>query len=122
MTTGENHEVLFQKEQIAISSVTFSETLTGSYQTAFTGPGAINMRYAKCEASQTDIANWFIQVLNLLPGADIGDQTVAVSAVATTWPSQITSCAIPVGVCSNRCATQYAGRNMAGKCVGAQRK
>lgn len=101
VTTGENHEVLFQKEQIAISSVTFSETLTGGYQTAFTGPGAINMRYAKCEANKTGIANWFIQVLNLLPSVDIGDQTVTASAVATIWPSQITSCAIPVGVCSN---------------------
>ncbi|SDW05705.1 Tad domain-containing protein [Nitrosomonas communis] len=101
VTTGESHEVLFQNEQIAISSVTFSETLTGGYQTAFTGPGAINMRYARCEANKTGIANWFIQVLNLLPGVDIGDQTVTASAVATTWPSQITSCAIPVGVCSN---------------------
>lgn len=105
ITTGGKHEVLFQKEQIAISSVTFSETLTGGYQTAFTGPGAINMRYAKCEASRTDIANWFIQVLNLLPGVDIGDQTVAASAVATLWPSQITSCAIPVGVCSDSVPT-----------------
>lgn len=101
VTTGESHEVLFQNEQITISSVTFSETLTGGYQTAFAGPGAINMRYAKCEANRTGIVNWFIQVLNLLPGVDIGDQTVATSAVATVWPSQITSCAIPVGICSS---------------------
>ncbi|SFM22643.1 TadE/TadG family type IV pilus assembly protein [Nitrosomonas communis] len=105
VTTGENHEVLFQKEQITIRSVTFSETLTGGYQTAFTGPGAINMRYAQCEASRTGIANWFIQVLNLLPGVDIDDQTVAASAVATLWPSQITSCALPIGVCSNSVST-----------------
>jgi Flp pilus assembly protein TadG len=98
--TGERHDVLFQDEQIVISSVTFSETLAGSYQAAFTNSGATAMRFARCEASKAGIANWFIQVLNLLPGTAIGDQTVAASAVATLAPSQITSCAIPVAVCS----------------------
>jgi hypothetical protein len=100
IATGERHDVLFQDEQIKISSVTFSQTLTGSYQAAFTGSGATAMRFARCEASKAGIANWFIQVLNLLPGTAIGDQTVAASAVATLAPSQITSCAIPVAVCS----------------------
>jgi hypothetical protein len=100
IATGERHDVLFQDEPIKISSVTFSQTLTGSYQAAFPGPGATAMRFARCEASKAGIANWFIQVLNLLPGTAIGDQTVAASAVATLTPSQITSCAIPVAVCS----------------------
>ncbi|SDY66793.1 Putative Flp pilus-assembly TadE/G-like [Nitrosomonas sp. Nm58] len=100
--TGERHDVLFQDEQIVISSVTFSETLAGGYDTAaaFTGLEATKKRFARCEASKAGIANWFIQVLNLLPGTAIGDQTVAASAVATLAPSQITSCAIPVAVCS----------------------
>lgn len=101
ITTGERHDVLFQDEQVIISSVTFSETLAGSYQGAFSGPGATDLRFARCEASRAGIVNWFIQVLNLLPGVDIGDQTVAASAVATLSPSQITSCAIPVGICSS---------------------
>ncbi|SDH42427.1 Tad domain-containing protein [Nitrosomonas sp. Nm132] len=103
-TTGERHNVLFQDEQIVISSVTFSETLAGGYDTAaaFTGLEATKKRFARCEASKAGIANWFIQVLNLLPGTAIGDQTVAASAVATLSPSQITSCAIPVGICSDQ--------------------
>lgn len=101
ITTGERHNVLFQDEQIAISSVTFSTALAGSYQSAFNGPGATDMRFARCEASRAGIANWLIQVLNILPGVAIGNQTVSASAVATLSPSQITSCAIPVGVCSS---------------------
>jgi hypothetical protein len=101
ITTGELHDALFQGEQIIISSVTFSTSLTGGYQSAFSGPGATDMRFARCEASRPGIANWLIQVLNILPGISIGDQTVAASAVASLSPSQITSCAIPVGICSS---------------------
>lgn len=101
IATGERHDVYFQGEQIKISSVTFSEALAGSYSPAFTGTEAIKKRYARCEASKSGIGNWFIQVLNLLPGVAIGDQTVAAAAVATLAPSQITSCAIPVGICSS---------------------
>lgn len=101
ITTGELHDVLFQDEQVVITGVTFSTSLTGIYQSAFTGSGATDMRFARCEASRTGIANWLIQVLNILPGISIGDQTVSASAVATLAPSQITSCAIPVGICSS---------------------
>lgn len=101
ITTGELHDVLFQDEQVVISGVTFSTSLTGTYQSAFTGSGATDMRFARCEASRTGIANWLIQVLNILPGISIGDQTVSASAVATLSPSQITSCAVPVGICSS---------------------
>nr|WP_281722355.1 Tad domain-containing protein [Nitrosomonas nitrosa] len=101
IATGARHNVLFQDEQVVVSSVTFSETLTGSYQSAFTGPGATDLRFARCEVSRAGIANWLIQVLNILPGAGIEEQTVSAAAVATLAPSQITSCAIPVGICSN---------------------
>jgi hypothetical protein len=99
--TGERHHVLFQSEQVAENSVTFSDNLTGSYQSAFVGTGAVDLRFARCEVDRSGIANWFIQVLNLIPGINIGDQTVAASAVATLTPSQITSCAIPVGICGD---------------------
>lgn len=103
IATGERHNVYFQNEQIKISSVTFSEALAGSYSPAFTGTEAIKKRYARCEASKSGIGNWFIQVLNLLPGVAIGDQTVAAAAVATLSPSQQTfsSCPLPVAVCES---------------------
>lgn len=87
---------LFQGEQIAVKNVTFSDTLTGSYRDAFTGTGATDLRFARCEVERTGIANWFLQVLN------IGNQDVRASAVATLYPSQITSCAIPVAICSDK--------------------
>lgn len=99
IATGQRHQVLFQGEQIIVERVTFSDHLTGVYQSAFEGTGALGMRFVRCEVNRSDIANWFIQVLNLMPGVDIGDQRVAASAVATLAPSQITSCAIPVGIC-----------------------
>ena len=105
MTAGMRHDVLFQDEMIALAvddSVTFSQTLNGVYQAkAAIGPTeAVLMQYARCTVERSGIANWFIQVLNLLPGVAIGDQAVAAAAVATRTPSQVTSCAIPVGICS----------------------
>lgn len=99
---GKAHQVEFQQYPIAFTtndSVQFSNALAGSYQPAFVGSGALNMRYARCTVKQDGIANWFIQVLNLLPGAAIGDQTVTAMAVASLSPS-ITTCAIPVGICA----------------------
>jgi hypothetical protein len=99
---GQVHQVEFQQYPIAFTtnnSVQFSDALAGSYQPAFVGSGALNMHYARCTVKRDGIANWFIQVLNLLPGAAIGDQTVTAMAVASLSPS-ITTCAIPVGVCA----------------------
>lgn len=97
---GEQHKVLFQGESIEVKSVQFSDTLTGSYQDAFTGAGATDLRFARCEVERTGIANWFIQVLN------IGNQDVRASAVATLRPGQ-SACAIPIGVCES----ELAGKN-----------
>lgn len=98
--TAEQHKVLFQGEQIVVKSVQFSDVLTGSYQDAFTGVGATDLRFARCEVERKDIANWFIQVLN------IGDRDVSASAVATLVPSQVDddngACPIPVGICENK--------------------
>lgn len=102
IATGIRHNVLFQGEKVVVSSVTFGETLTDSnYRSAFTGPGATDLRFARCEVSRAGIANWLIQVLKILPDASIEEQTVSAIAVATLAPSQITSCAIPVGICSS---------------------
>ncbi len=102
IATGERHRVYFQGEAISISSVTFAVSLVDDYRSAsdIDPAEAVEMRYARCEANRTDILNWFIQVLNLFPGVDIGSQTVAASAVASLPPSQAL-CAIPVSLCSD---------------------
>ncbi|SFI27458.1 pilus assembly protein TadG-related protein [Nitrosomonas sp. Nm34] len=91
-----------------VNNVMFSETLTGSYQDAFEGSGATSKRYARCEASSPSFLNWLIQVLNLLPGVDISEQTVTASAVATLAPSQ-TNCAIPIAVCESELSKKSPG-------------
>lgn len=103
IATGERHRVYFQGEAISISSVAFAVSLVDDYRSAsdIDPAEAVEMRYARCEANRVDILNWFIQVLNLFPGVDIGSQTVAATAVATLSPSQIISCAIPVGLCTD---------------------
>ena len=106
LATGMQHAVLFQSETISLAeddSVTFSQTLNGVFQpkNAIGSVEALLMQYARCTVERADIANWFIQVLNLLPGISIGNQAVSAAAMATRAPSQITSCAIPVGICSS---------------------
>lgn len=106
ITTGTRGAVLFQSEAVQLAvdqDVTFSATLNGTYQikTAFTtAPQIAALRYARCTATRDDIVNWFIQVLNVLPGVNIGNQTVVSTAAATLAPAQ-TTCAIPVSICSD---------------------
>lgn len=105
ITTGTRSAVLFQSEavQLAVNQdVSFSATLNGTYLTKSnftTAPQIAALRYARCTATRSDIANWFIQVLNTIPGNDIGNQTVVSTAAATLAPAQ-TTCAIPVSICS----------------------
>jgi hypothetical protein len=106
MAAGMRHDVLFQGETIALTvdeSVTFSQTLEGVYQakTAMSSSEALLARYARCTVERAGIANWFIQVLNAVPGISIGNQAVAARAVATRSSSQVTSCALPLGICSS---------------------
>lgn len=105
ITTGTRSAVFFQSEPVQVKpdqDVTFSATLNGSYQnkSAFVGaPQIAALRYARCTATRGNIVNWFVQVLNVLPGVNIGNQTVVSTAAATLAPAQ-TTCAIPVGLCS----------------------
>lgn len=105
ITTGTRGAVLFQSEAVQLDvdqDVTFSATLNGLYQTKAnftTAPQIAALRYARCTATRGDIANWFIQVLNVIPGNNIGNQTVVSTAAATLAPAQ-TTCAIPVSICS----------------------
>lgn len=109
IAAGMRHDVLFQGEAISFSvdnNVTFSQTLNGVYQPkiAFTAAEALLAQFARCTVDRTGIANWFMQVMNLMPGISIGNQAVAAGAVATRSPSQTVSCAIPVGICSSALA------------------
>lgn len=114
ITTGGANSVMFQHEPVAYaanSNVTFSQTLNGVYMTKdMYGPTeALAMKYARCTVSRTGIATWFMQVMELLPGIEVGDQSVGATAVASVAPAQ-TNCALPVAVCAS---------DLAGKPVGS---
>ncbi|WP_025915676.1 Tad domain-containing protein [Herminiimonas sp. CN] len=116
ITTGNLNRVIFQSEPVAVnadSSVTFSQTLNGSYQPKFEGEAAKLMKYARCTVNRTSIANWFVQVLNVLPGVSIGSQAVAATAVASVVAAQ-TNCALPVAVCKEKLDTLNPGDWIAG--------
>ncbi len=105
MTTADRHHVVFQSRSVsttANATVDFSETASGPWyhagDLAITNPTVLTMRYARCSVSQSDIKTWLIQVLNVLPGVNVGTQTVSASAVARLQPSQST-CALPVAIC-----------------------
>ena len=112
IATGTRNRVLFQAEPVAVSvdgSIRFSVTLNGSYEpkSALAGRELL-MKYARCTVNRPGIVNWFIQMLNVVPGVAIGNQTVGATAVATLAPAQ-TNCALPVSMC---------GADLTGKPVG----
>lgn len=99
--TGQVNNVLFQSEPVTSISVTFSDVINGTYQAAFEGSSARNMKYARCNTTRTGIANWLVQVLNILPGTTIGPQTVQSTAVAHVVSAQ-TNCALPIALCQEK--------------------
>lgn len=109
--TGIRNLVMFQSEPVALpenSAVTFSATLNAALpwqnKTAFVGytpAQAATIKYVRCTVNRPGIANWFMQVLNILPGVAIGDQTVNATAVASTQGAQ-TNCALPVAICEEK--------------------
>lgn len=105
MATGSRNRVLFQDDPISFvadKSVEFSADLTGGYATkgTYNPTEALTMKFARCTAERTGIANWLIDILNVIPGVNIGTQAVASRAVATLSRAQ-TNCALPVTLCSN---------------------
>lgn len=116
ITTGNANRVIFQSEPVTVntdSSVTFSQTLNGSYQPKFEGEAAKLMKYARCTVNRTGIANWFIQALNSVPGISIGSQAVAATAVASVVAAQ-TNCALPVAICKEKLDTLVPGQWISG--------
>lgn len=102
ITAGSRNQALFQKEQVqlvASNSVTYTDSLSNPFLTKDAATYALDtIKYVRCDVSRVGIAHWFAQVLNALPGVNIGPSTVAAYAVATTTSAQ-TACAIPVFVC-----------------------
>ena len=114
ITAGHQNFALFQQKAVQLntdSNVTFSDALTNPFlpKGSVSKPSAI--KYVKCTTAQTNIANWFIQALNVIPGVNIANAAVSAAAVATVGPSQ-TTCAIPVFVCK-------AGTNVSPPVAGA---
>ena len=105
LTTALRHRVLFQSKTVttqADGSVEFAAGLGGpwyhSSDLAVSNATTLTMRYARCTLVQNNIPTWLIQTLNVLPGVNIGMQSMSASAVARLQPSQ-TTCAMPVAVC-----------------------
>jgi Flp pilus assembly protein TadG len=104
ITTGQRHKILFQSRRVTLSvneHVEFSDSANGSYLTkaGLSNNEILTKRYARCTVSSGEIDNWFIEVLNIIPGVATGKQQVEATAVAGLQPS-MTTCAIPVGLCS----------------------
>lgn len=101
ITSGHLNHAFFQNTPVQLSTdsdVLFSDSLSNPFlaKTAIASPSSI--KYVKCTTQLTGIANWFMQVLNLVPGVTIADAAVSATAVATIGPAQ-TTCAIPVFIC-----------------------
>ncbi len=107
-TTAQRHRVLFQSHTVntqSDDSIDFAASLGGPwYHTsdlAVSNATTLTMRYARCTLVQNSIPTWLIQTLNVLPGVNIGLQSMSASAVARLQPSQ-TTCAIPIAICRDK--------------------
>jgi len=101
LAAGHMNYAFFQSAPVQLatnSNVLFSDSLSTPFLTRTAVASPSTMKYVKCTTSLGNIQNWFMQVLNSLPGASIANASVSAFAVATISPAQ-TTCAIPVFVC-----------------------
>ncbi|MEN8512549.1 pilus assembly protein TadG-related protein [Burkholderia sp. RS02] len=110
IAAGHLNFVFFQNKSVQMvtnSNVTFSDSLSNPFLTKNSVTTPANMKYVKCIASLSNIAHWFIEVLNVLPGTKLANAAeVSASAIATVGGGQ-TTCAIPVFVCRATGAPPY---------------
>ncbi|AIO37878.1 Tad domain-containing protein [Burkholderia sp. AU19243] len=110
IAAGHSNFAFFQQNAVQMqtdSNVTFSDSLTNPFltKTAVTTPA--NVKYVKCTAQLSNIAHWFIEVLNTIPGVRVANAAqVTASAIATVGAGQ-TTCAIPVFVCRAASSAPY---------------
>lgn len=101
ITAGHLNYAMFQRSAVQLltdSNVTYSDSLSNPFVTKSAVSSPSSIKYAKCTTSVTNIANWFMQVLNFMPGVSIANAAVSATAVATVGAAQ-TTCAIPVFMC-----------------------
>ncbi|BAX63759.1 pilus assembly protein TadG-related protein [Burkholderia stabilis] len=102
IAAGHLNFVFFQNQSVQMltnSNVTFSDSLSNPFLTKNSVTTPANIKYVQCTATLSNIAHWFIKVLNVLPGTKLPNAaTVSASAIATVGGGQ-TACAIPVFVC-----------------------
>ncbi|OMG75351.1 pilus assembly protein TadG-related protein [Burkholderia ubonensis] len=101
ITAGHLNYAFFQGAPVQLntdSNVTFSDSLTNSFLPKGSVGSPSSIKYVKCTTSLSNIANWFMQALNAMPGMSIANASVSAMAVATVGPAQ-TNCAIPVFLC-----------------------
>ncbi|MFM0028810.1 pilus assembly protein TadG-related protein [Paraburkholderia madseniana] len=117
------NSALFQSTSIAMtvdSNVTYSDSLDDTFESKDSITYALaNIHYVQCTTRQSDIANWFIQALNVIPGINIANAAVSASAVATTGAAQ-TTCAIPVFVCTPPTASPPSTSYAIGQWLGSK--
>ncbi|AIO26191.1 pilus assembly protein TadG [Burkholderia cepacia] len=110
IAAGHLNFVFFQNKSVQMatnSNVTFSDSLTNPFLTKDSVTTPANIKYVQCTATLSNIAHWFIEVLNVLPGTKLANAaTVSASAIATVGGGQ-TACAIPVFVCRATGAPPY---------------
>ncbi len=111
MTAGSLNKVLFQSGPVTMTTdqtVTYSDAVNDAFYDKDSAPYALNtIKYVKCSVSRGNIANWFIEMLSMLPGVSIGPSTVNAYAMATTTSAQ-TACAIPIFICKAAATSPYA--------------
>ncbi|AWV04379.1 pilus assembly protein TadG [Burkholderia sp. JP2-270] len=110
IAAGHLNFVFFQNKSVQMltnSNITFSDSLSNPFLTKNSVATPANIKYVKCVASLSNIAHWFIEVLNVLPGTKLANAAeVSASAIATVGGGQ-TTCAIPVFVCRATGAPSY---------------
>lgn len=106
---GQANRAYFQTDAVVLpvnDAVRFSTALDGAYQPAnalagLTPAQAATFRFVRCTANKGNIANWLIEVLNVMPGIAVaGEQTVQAAAVATLGPGQNSCNLLPIGICN----------------------
>ena len=107
LAAGNSNRVHFQGASagIAVSDISFSDALNGSYSTTFPVTSA---KYARCEHARTGLLPWLLQALGAFSGnASYGaNQSVKALAVATRAPSQ-TNCLMPIGICQKSSSSPF---------------
>jgi len=122
IAAGHYNYAFFQSAPVQFatdSNVLFSDSLSNPFLTKSAVSTPATMKYVKCTTSLTNIPNWFIQVLDMIPGVSIANAAVSASAVATISPAQ-TTCGLPVFVCSPGSGPTYSTSYARGTWIGSK--